>query len=34
MQLFFMVAGLSTGIRVVDDIKHWIETRATGSPDA
>lgn len=26
-QLFFMVVGLSAGVRVVDDIKRWREER-------
>jgi hypothetical protein len=35
-QLFFMVVGLTVGVRVVDDVKRWREARVrpSGSADA
>ena len=30
-QLFFMVVGLAAGVRLVDDVKRWLEARARGS---
>lgn len=33
-QLFFMVVGVVGGMRLVDDILSWRESRAAGSADA
>ncbi len=35
-QLFFTVVGLSVGVRLVDDVKRWLDARvrSDGSTDA
>ena len=33
-QLFFMIAGVAGGIRLVDDVQRWRKARVTESVDA